>query len=232
MSDESIREENSRDNFDHSNDTAGAESQSVSPASSPRQKAATGGTGTSDPFANLDKLRLPQDFAAQASVRPVFTTIAVRKPNKQEFVRVRPGSVWRFETGLFKDEESGDYYMVSPPLWSELSDEIKPASLALCVSRNSPVPFFWPLILPGPDGRWNRWHESAAEAAKKAENDWLKVVSDRAASCYVPHLAQGALPEPVWPDDLTLADLLKLAFRDRLIGDVDHPILRQLRGEA
>jgi hypothetical protein len=185
-----------------------------------------------DPFEDLQSLRLSQDFSALATVKPVITTVGVRKPNRQEFVRVRPGSEWRFETGTFTDSESREVYLVAPPLWSELPGEVKPTCLVMCISRNSPVPFLWPIPLPGPDGRPNRWHESAFEAAKHAEQNWLRVVADMAAGCYVPHVAAGNLPEPDWPEDLDMSGLLRLGFRDRFISDVDHPALRRLRGEA
>ena len=47
---------------------------------------------SNDPFdpSNLAKMKLSQDFAAMAAVKPVITSVAVRKPNKHEFVRVRP----------------------------------------------------------------------------------------------------------------------------------------------
>ena len=215
-----------------------SEADSTHPANSPAkhqpepERPASSSPDSHDPFGNLDSLRLSQDFASQASVRPVFTTIPVRKPNRQEFIRVRPGTEWRFETGTFTDSESREVYMVVPQLWLEMPGEVKPTCLLTCVSRNSPVPFLWPVPLPGPDGRPNRWHESAFEASRHAEQNWLRVVSDMGAGCYVPHIAVGNLADPGWPEDLTMADLLRLAFKDRLISDVDHPALRRLRGEA
>ena len=185
-----------------------------------------------DPFSNLEALKLSQDFASNASVRQVITTVLVKKPNRQEFVRVHEGDGWQFPTGCFTDEDSGDVFMVVPALCPELQGEVKPTCLVACISRNSNVPFLWPLKLPGPDGRTNSWNESAIEAAKLAEQKWLRVVSDRSAGCYVPHVATGNLAEPEWPAGLTMEDLIRLAFRDRLIDDVNHPLLRRLRGEA
>ena len=231
MSEATLREDDPRDAVKSTVAADATPTVPVTPEPDSGTRAAMGGS-VEDPFANLDALRLSQDFAAQAAVRPVFTMIPVRKPNRQEFIRVRPGNEWRFETGTFKDEDSGEFYMVSPPLWFELPGEVKPTCLVTAISRNSPVPFLWPIPMPGPDGRPNRWHESAAEAARHAERNWLRVVADMSAGCYVPHVAAGNLPEPEWPEDLTLAELLKLAFRDRFIGDVDHPALRRLRGEA
>jgi hypothetical protein len=42
--------------------------------------------------------------------------------------------------------------------------------------------------------------------------------------------ASGDLAEPVWPE-MTFRDLLELAFRDRRIDSINHPILKSLRGE-
>ncbi len=215
-----------------------SQADSTQPANSPArhqpesEKSVSSSADSHDPFGNLDSLRLSQDLASQASVRPVFTTIPVRKPNRQEFIRVRPGIEWRFETETFTDSESREVYMVVPQLWLEMPGEGKPTWLLTCVSRNSPVPFLWPVPLPGPDGRPNRWHESAFEASRRAEQNWLRVVADISAGCYVPHVAAGNLADPGWPEDLTMADLLRLAFKDRLISNVDHPALRRLRGET
>lgn len=231
MSEATIREEQPRDTEDSTVAADGKQSVPTPAGNNSRPGDIESSSVASDPFENLDSLRMSQDFAAQAEIRPVFTTISVRKPNRQEFIRVRCGNDWRFETGLFKDEESGEFYMVSPPLWTEIPGEVKPSCLVTYISRNSPVPFLWPIPLPGPDGRPNRWHESAFEAAKHAERNWLRVVADMAAGCYVPHVAAGNLAEPDWPEDLTMSDLLRLGFRDRFIGDVDHPVLRRLRGE-
>ncbi len=158
-----------------------------------------------DPFTNLDRLRLTQDFAAVASVKPVLTTVAVRKPNRHEFVRVRAGEAWRFQTGTFTQKDSRETYLVAPELWPTLPGEIQPTLLVVAMTRLSAVPFVWLLTLPGTDGRPNRWHESAIEAARLAESQWVRIVADMSAGFYVPYAAKGDLPEPVWPD-ATLPD--------------------------
>lgn len=186
-----------------------------------------------DPFdpTELSKLRLSQDFTSMAQVKPVLTNVAVRKPHKQEFIRVRPGEEYRFDMGCFVDKESREVYMVSPAVWDALTGDVTPTLLVTCTSRNSPVPFLWPLTLPATDGRPNRWHESAMEAAMLAEGQWLKVTSDMSAGCYVPMVACGNLPEPDWSEVPSISEMLKLAFRGRFIDGVDHPVLKRLRGE-
>jgi hypothetical protein len=98
----------------------------------------------------------------------------VRKPHRHEFVRSHRGEEYRFETGTLTEAESRETYLVERTLWPALVGEIKPTLLVLTLSRNSPVPFFWPLSLPGIDGRPNRWHESALEAARLAEERWVR----------------------------------------------------------
>ena len=190
---------------------------------------------SADPFdpANLAKMRLSQDFSAMAAVKPVITSVAVHKPNKNEFVRVRPGAEWRFETHCFEEKSgvSTDVYLVTPEIWHAMPGEFKPSAIVLAIGRNSAVPFLWRLSLPSSDGRPNRWNESAIEAARLAESQWLKVVSDSYSGCYVPYVASGNLPEPVWPADLTMPDYLRLAFQGRFIRDISPPCLQRLRGE-
>jgi hypothetical protein len=50
------------------------------------------------------------------------------------------------------------------------------------------------------------------------------------AGMYDVHEATADLPEPEWPA-APFQELIKLAFKDKLIADPDHPVLRQLRGE-
>ena len=43
--------------------------------------------------------------------------------------------------------------------------------------------------------------------------------------------ATGQLPDPEWPD-LPFKELLRIAFKDRFISDLNHPVLHRLRGEV
>jgi len=190
--------------------------------------------GDSDPFSaeGLAKLRLSQDYAALSQVRPVITSVACRKPQRQEFIRVRPGEGNRFATSAFTDKESGETYLVSPEVKEYLDGDVVATMLVVCISRNSPIPFLWPLTLPGAGGRSNRWHESGVEAARVAETQWAKVMSDMTGGCYVPHVAMGNLSDPDWSAIPTIGELLRLTFKDRFIGAADHPVLERLRGEV
>ena len=187
-----------------------------------------------DPFdpSELAKLRLSQDFSELSQVKPILTTVSARKPHKQEFIRVRPGEENRFTTGCFTDKDTRETYLVSPAVRELLAGDVVPTLLVVCVSRNSPVPFLWPLTLPGVDGRPNRWHESALESATLAESQWLKVVADMSAGQYVPMVACGNLPAPDWSNVPTIGEMLKLAFKERFVDRPGHPVLKRARGEV
>jgi len=88
----------------------------MSDTNSSAHKSEPPGANSGDPFdpTNLSSLRMSQDFSQMTQVKPAITVVAVRKPNKHEFVRVREGSQWRFETGCFIDKESREVYLVSP----------------------------------------------------------------------------------------------------------------------
>jgi hypothetical protein len=43
--------------------------------------------------------------------------------------------------------------------------------------------------------------------------------------------ASAAIPEPLWPE-YSYHELLRIAFRDRLVDRGDHPVLKRLRGES
>ena len=91
--------------------------------------------------------------------------------------------------------------------------------------------FLWPVKLPGVDGKTNDWNESALAAAQLAETRWVRMAANMQAGCYDVFEASGDLAEPQWPG-LSFEEIVRLAFKDRQIQGLDHPVLRALRGEA
>ena len=58
-----------------------------------------------DPF-DPAALRLSQDFASLADVKPILATVPVRKPNRQDYVRIHASEDYQLTTTLLelKDE--------------------------------------------------------------------------------------------------------------------------------
>ena len=93
------------------------------------------------------------------------------------------------------------------------------------------VLFLWPIRLPGPDGRLDEWSRSAMEAATHANGKWVRVQANMSLGAYEIYEAAGQWAAPEFPT-MPFQQLLKLAFKDKFITSLDHPILKRLRGEA
>jgi hypothetical protein len=83
----------------------------------------------------------------------------------------------------------------------------------------------------GPDGRVLEWHRSALEAADNARSVWTRVRADMDLGAYRMQDAPLMRAEPNWPA-ITMREILRVAFRDKVISSLDHPVLQRLRGEA
>ncbi len=179
---------------------------------------------------DLEQLRLSQDFAVNLGVKKAVLTVPVRKPNRQWFLRVRPGEAWRLQTGVIELSEERETYLVDRPLWSQLAAEIIPKVLLTAVNRQGVV-FLWPIRLPGGEGKIDEWNRSALEAAQMATTRWVSVRANMALGAYEVFEASGDFDEPAWPD-LAFGKLVEIAFKDRFIRSLDHPVLRRIRGEV
>ena len=177
---------------------------------------------------DLNALRLNQNFLAQTGVKKLLTTVPVRKPNKQDFIRVHADH--RLETMVLELKDENETYLVAQHLWPELSSELVPKALIGTVNRQG-VYFIWPVKLPGSDGRLDDWNISAAEAAQLARDKWIRIASNRSLGAYEVSEAAVPLPNPQWPD-LDFQKLVQIAFKGRFIDNLEHVIVRRLRGEA
>ena len=178
---------------------------------------------------DLSSLRMTQDFGSMVGVKKVITTIPVHKPHKQDFVRIRPGDDYQISTAVIEMKEDRETFLIAPELWNELPGEIVPKIFLTGLTRQG-VLFLWPIRLPNADGRHDNWNRSALEAAELAKKKWVKVVSNMSLGGYEVYEATGELPDPEWPD-LSFEEIMKIAFKDRYITGMDHPVIRRLNGE-
>jgi hypothetical protein len=182
-----------------------------------------------DPF-DPENLRLDQSFVETSGVRKLLTTVPVRKPNNQDFIRIHPGEAYRLTAAVIELKEDREIYLVLPTVAAQFPGECAPVTLYTGINRQS-VTFLWPVKLPTPDGKSNEWHRSAAEAAERAMTCWLRVKADMALGAYAMYEASSTIPDPIWPT-ASLKELLKIGFKDRLVDSLDHPVIKRLRGES
>jgi hypothetical protein len=109
-----------------------------------------------------------------------------------------------------------------------LPGEFAAATLFTTINRQSTL-HLWQVKLPNPNGRHNEWHRSAAEGAERAMKKWVRVTSNMSLGAYEIFEASGDPPEPVWPD-VSFEEILRIAFRDRIVDRADHPLVQRLRG--
>ncbi len=164
------------------------------------------------------------------AVKKVHTVIAVRKPNPKEWVRVHPSDEYQIHVAVFEDTDNSVTYIATPDIASEFSGDFKFVELHLAVNRQG-TPFLWKCPLVDPEGRDNLWNASHREALATAKDVWVKMTSNRSLGAYECQIAPNLNVEPEWPE-LSLTQILEIAFRGRLISERDHILLRQLRGEA
>lgn len=183
------------------------------------------------PFPDLEAaLGLDDDGVA---VSELLVTVACRKPKATEYFRVHPEPSMARPAYVFIDREEigGETYFVMPEARPYIAEHLRPVLLVLCVNRQH-VPFLWPIMLPDPgvnNGRQNRWGSSALEAMKAAQTHWVKMTAGSGA--YRVFIAENAnLPAPQWPTH-TFIELLGVAFKETIIADQAHPIVKRLRGQ-
>ena len=115
-------------------------------------------------------------------------------------------------------------------IWPLFPNECKPRTLYTTIDRRNVITL-WPVRLPDENGRLDDWNRSAHEAAQLGTEQWVRMSADMALGAYRIDVAIGAFPDPAWPTDVTFQDLLTIAFKGKMIEDLDHPVLRRLRGE-
>jgi hypothetical protein len=84
--------------------------------------------------------------------------------------------------------------------------------------------------MPDSYGRLNPWHESALRAAEIATKQWVRITANRQLGGYDVLTAQFE-KEPAWPNECD-EELIKIAFREKFISSIDHPVIRRLKGLA
>ena len=177
------------------------------------------------PFSSL---RLTQNFGETLGVKKVLTTVPVGRPSKDRFFRTHTSPSWVFPAWILENKASGETYLVSAEVASALGDQVRAVELHAAIDRQN-NPFLIPIPLPGPNGVRNRWHESLAQAVERAKVVWLRISANKDLGGYDIYEATAKLPDPIWPD-ITMDELLEIAFRGRIIQNVDHAIVQERLG--
>jgi hypothetical protein len=175
----------------------------------------------------------PESLKAQGrgdeiAVEKVLLAVAVRKPRKGEFFRVHPDPDLSAIIKVFKSDD-GDTYLVNPVVQDVFGQQVVTVRLFYCVNRYGD-PFLWPVRVPTNGEKDNSYWETARAAAAKAVDDWFRIEANLTAKNYAATRAQGALPAPAWPE-LPYPEVLQLAFKNAVVDNRDHTLVRTFLGE-
>ena len=185
-----------------------------------------------DFFADVARIRVDATMSDGPSVTKVLAKVPVQKPDKAWFVRTHPDAEnYSLDALVLELKQEGEIYLIDPKLRDSLLDErcVSVMRLRLAVNRQGDI-FVWPIRLPGVDGTSNSWNESALEAADRASESWVRLSANRRVGAY--DIAVASISEdPRWPDK-PFNDVLRIAFKGKVIDSLDHPVLRRLRGEV
>jgi hypothetical protein len=183
----------------------------------------------SDPF-DLASLRLSQDFDDTVGVKKLLRTIPTRKPNTQDFVRTHPSEDYRLLARCVDLKDDRELFLVRPEVAHELVGETVVKTLFTAINRQG-VLFVWPVSVPALDAKQLGWWRSMREAAELAMHSWVRVKANMDLGAYEIFEAGSLMADPVWPE-ISFQEILRIAFRDRIIDRIDHPVVKRLRGEV
>lgn len=186
---------------------------------------------TPDPF-DAKALRLPPAFEVNAGIRKQLTTVPVRRPHSQEWIRVHPDPAYCGNYGVIILKDDNEVYLLAPAMIPHYENEMTRVTIYTAMSMNKVV-FLWPCKLVG-SGHKNadRWNSSAIEAAEAAMLRKVRVQSNKGLGAYEHSFSDNPTPEndPVWPEGVSFTDLLRLGFvkAGRYIDNHEHEVLKLL----
>jgi hypothetical protein len=183
-----------------------------------------------DPF-DLENLRLNPSYVETAGVKKLRNTVPARRPSPQDFVRVHPDPTYRENFGMIELKDDREDYLVLPHLVPQLPGEIVFKTIFTAINRQGVVSL-WPVRLPSPDDKPNAWWQSAREAAELAMTKWVRMRANMSLGAYDLFTAESDIPDPQWSELEPFQDLLRIAYRGRLVVDLDHPVIKRLSGRS
>jgi hypothetical protein len=200
------------------------------PPSSELQPLAVNGSAVHySPELDLEKFRIDQDFAAHVQARKKAVSVPVQRPDRQHWVFIHPDHAWRMSVGVLDDKANRRTYIVEPRIVPEVTEDLIPKLLVAYATKQGTA-CLWPIRMPDEDGRIDTYNESALAIIEQYPGQWIRVLSNQSDRCYdVLETPKLDLPVPKWPEG-GFPWMFDTAFKNRVIRDLNQPLLQTLRG--
>jgi hypothetical protein len=129
-----------------------------------------------------------------------------------------------------KDTDEEDWFLVDADVEEDLADVGLMYELVLCRTSNGGY-FLWRLKVEELGGRIDGYNETAREAFEEnAGKRWIKLKGDRKSRAYEA-IKGGPITTAIrWPE-FEIDELVRRAFRNRVVHSEDHALIRRLRGD-
>ena len=139
---------------------------------------------------------------------------------------------------IVREGQDTKTYVVSDSIVSAIIEDervngaIYNCRLFMYVTRHGAVGL-WPVKIPLGEGQeLNEWSESALRVIDQAKSEWIRHQRKNSKTTgYITITADmpEVMGEPAWPKE-SFEEILELAFGDKIIEDLEHPVFKTLRG--
>lgn len=188
---------------------------------------------------NLEVLKLKPNSSGIVKTEPLLKTIRTEKPYSTDFFRIRPGEDWTMEFPIYASKGNtggeNEKYLVYPEFQQELAERnsLIPVRFYFGIIWGSNILFISDVgIKTGDNGTLNSYHKSRMELYELAKEKWISISANKDLGAYTATEAKSKIPDPIWPvKPANIGEAIELAFKDNVIDNENHPILKKLRGE-
>jgi len=158
----------------------------------------------------------------------IITAINVGRPDNQMFFMTHP--VMFTEVNVIEyTEEKGKVYLVHKDAIPYVAGYTKKMKLYPIMSLKGNI-WLFPVTQPKPGKKMHEWHASREKVIFHARKHWVQCKPKSEGTGYDAIVALKKHEAPEWPE-LTMPELLEIAFDGYIIKDKDHPVIKSLRGE-
>ncbi len=182
---------------------------------------------------NYDDILLPSN--GLLPMERISSSIPVRKPYKDEYVRTRTDPGWEGNLPIFVHRGAAggeETFLVMPEAQMYLQEQklLRRVQMFTLITQSG-VMFLMPIPLPAADGSTNPYNDGKLAGVTEAKTRWVRMVANTATNGYDIHYTESTLPEPVWPAlPATFHSALDIAFKGKIIENMDHKLILALRG--
>jgi hypothetical protein len=179
-------------------------------------------------FDDIDALRKVSPLTVQR--KRIITNVSVGKPPTDCYFRVNADPAMSIGANVVVGPRGrDDLYFVTPKMWSYpvVAKRLRPVTIATVLTwPGSEVQLF---VVPRLS-KVKCW-KTLQTAFERGQTEWLQITGwDEDERDYILQAAEGDLPEPQWPPDLSLAALLKIGFDGKIISSPEDDVARMWRG--